>query len=160
MKFISVADFVKCCETWSLTQKQLSRIESVHVEFLRRMIRGGMSRKSTNEEIKVAMEEAISGERQLLENIDWSYKMNNQKIYKITKSLSMEVFIRKQNIRWVGHICRSNNETLTKQLMFPDVHFTKRGRHHETVYEKVIKFQIDNGKMEESFLLESTRKQR
>ena len=149
-----------CCETWSLTLKQLSRIESAHVGFLRRMIRGGMFRKSTDKEIKAAKEEAKSGERHLLDNIDWAYKMNNQKIYKITKSVSMEIFIREQNIRWVGHICRSSNETLSKQLMFPDVHFTQRGRHQQTVYEKVIKFHTDNGISEQSFLLENTRKRR
>ena len=117
-----------------------------------------MSRRSTDNEINLTKEAAKSGEEQLLENIDWAYRMTNQKIYKIYKSLSMDTFIRKQNIRWVAHVCRSSNETLSKQLMFTDVHFTKRVRPHLTVYESVIQYHINNGVSEESFLLESIHK--
>ena len=34
-----------CCETWTLTKTQYSKINSVHTNFLRRLIRGGLHRK-------------------------------------------------------------------------------------------------------------------
>ena len=43
-----------CCETWTLTQKQYERVERVHIQFLRQMIRGGMARMSSRKEIENA----------------------------------------------------------------------------------------------------------
>ena len=149
-----------CCETWTLTKKQLSKIETAHLGFLRRMIRGGFARRSTDKDIQLAKDLAKLGVEEPLANIDWAYKMNNQQIFNISKSLSMEIYIGQQNIRWVSHVCRNNNDTLTKQLMFPDEKYTRRGFHHRTVYENVIKYHEELGKSEESFLLESIRKQK
>ena len=147
-----------CCETWTLTQKQLSKIETTHVGFLRRMIRGGMDRRSSKNDIKIARVAAKAGDHTVMDNIDWSYKLKTNIIYNISKSISMSTFITKQNTRWIAHVCRAGNETLTKRLMFPEEKFTKRGFHHRTVYENVIKQQEELGKSAESFLLESIRK--
>ena len=38
-------------------------------------------------------------------------------------------------------VVRGSNENITKQLMFQDERNVKRGRHHETVLEKVVKQQ-------------------
>ena len=149
-----------CCETWTLTQKQYAKIETTHVGFLRRMIRGGMSRRTPQKVINAARKASKNGDPSLLEGIDWSYRLRNNQIYHISKSMAMQDFIERQNIRWIGHICRAENNTLAKQLMFPDVRFTKRGYHHPTVYDNVIKGQISSGKSAESFLRECFNKKR
>ena len=55
-----------CCETWTLTSTQYSRIDRVHMGFLRRMVRGGMSRLTSKEEIERARKEGTA------ENINWA----------------------------------------------------------------------------------------
>ena len=124
------------------------------------MIRGSMSRRTPQKQIKAAHHASKNVDHSLLEAIDWSYKLNNNQVYHITKSIPMQEYIERQNIRWIGHVCRAQNNTLTKRLMFPDVRFTKRGYHHPTVYDNVIKGHIANGKSAESFLNESFRKQK
>ena len=46
------------CGTWALTKHQYDCLESVHIGFLRRMIRDGMSRKSSKTEITNARKKA------------------------------------------------------------------------------------------------------
>ena len=148
-----------CCETWTLTKHQLQQIEAAHMNFLRRMVRGGMNRKTSQTEISEAKKRALKGELEDLVSIDWSWKFNNNKITHLTKTPSMSDYIENQNIKWVAHICRASNEALTKQLMFTDEKFTKVGNRPHTVYENVIKIvQEKYGKSVETFLKESCKK--
>ena len=67
----------------------------------------------------------------------------------------MPEYISQPNLRWVAHdVCRTSNDPLTKQLMFPDVWFCKVGYHHKSVLETVISKQIEIGKSKETFLKE------
>ena len=54
------------------------------------MIRGGMSRRSSKEDIEKAKKENKT------ENIDWAWKMNNEKVYSITKSSTIQDYIQMQ----------------------------------------------------------------
>ena len=107
-----------CCETWTLTKKQLQQVETAHINFLRRLVRGGMNRKSSQKEINEAKKRALKGDVEDLNNIDWAWKFNNENILNLTKTPTMSDYIEKQNTRWVAHVCRASNETLTEQLMF------------------------------------------
>ena len=79
-----------------------------------------MDRRSSKNDIKNARVAAKAGHHTLMDNIDWSYKLKTNIIYNISKSISMSTFIEKQNTRWIAHVCRAGNETLTKRLMFPE----------------------------------------
>ena len=141
-----------CCETWTLTQKQYQRIEKVHLQFLRRLVRGGMARKSSRDEIekaKEALKQGVDGEQT---EINWAWKHTNENILNMCHTETIQQYIEKQNIRWVAHVVRSSNACLTKRLMFEDEKHTKVGRHHKTVYETVIKSQEDQGVSAETFL--------
>ena len=81
-----------------------------------------------------------------MDAVDWSYKFNNLAIFGITKCKDMPEYISQQNLQWVALVCRTNNDTLTKQLMFSDVRFCKVGYHHKSVLETVISKQIEIGK--------------
>ena len=83
------------------------------------MVQGGCHRLSSKEAIEKARKEGTA------ENINWAWKNNNNKIF--------EDYIMKQNARWIGHVARASNDTLTKRLMFVDENFTKRGNYHRTV---------------------------
>ena len=147
-----------CCETWTLTKSQLQQIESAHINFLRRMVRGGMDRRSSKKEIKEAKDLAKHGEVDDLNNIDWAWKFNNNKIMQLTKTPTMSSYIEKQNTKWVAHVCRASNETLTKQLMFIDEKCTKKGNRPKTVYENIIKIQNDKYGLSPEAFLKSTCK--
>ena len=82
-----------CCETWTLTSTQYSRMERIHMGFLRRMVRGGMCRVSSNEKIEQAKKERTT------EKINWAWKLKNIKIYEITKSTTIQSYIKEQNTR-------------------------------------------------------------
>ena len=114
-----------------------------------------MSRKSSKTEISNARKKAKSGDIKDLESISWEWKYTNEKMLTITKANSLKSFIDNQNLKWVAHVIRGSNDNLTKQLMFPDGKFTKRGRHHEQNLEKVVKKQNNEfGKSAETFLRE------
>ena len=121
-------------------------MDRVHMGFLRRMVRGGMSRLTSKEEIEKARKEGTA------ENINWAWKNNNNKIYEITKTTPIQNYIRKQNERWIGHVARAPNDTLTKRLMFVDEKFTKRGNHHRTVLDNVVSEEEKKGRSVETFL--------
>lgn len=141
-----------CCETWTLTKKQLNRLESSHMQFLRRMVRGGMERLTSRKEITKMKEEGNE------DGINWRWKHTNAKIFNLTKTLSMEEFIERQNQRWIAHVVRAPNNALTKQLIFTEEHFTLIGRRSKTVYENVLATQREKlGNSEETFLRESMK---
>ena len=143
------------CGTWTLSQKQYDRFDAAQINFLRRMIRTGMSRKSTNTEIKQARKNAKKVKTDDLENINWAWKYSNEQILTISKTKPLHYFIQNQNTKWVAHVVRGSNENITKQLMFPDEKYKKLGRHHQTILERVIKQQdAEFGKSAEAFLQE------
>ena len=111
------------------------------------MIRCGMLRRSSKDDIE-------KGEERRTENVDYAWNMNNEKVYSITKSSTIQDYIQMQNTKWVAHVTRGSNDTLTKRLMFVDEKFTKRGSHHRTVFENVTAAEEGKGKSVETFLRE------
>ena len=79
---------------------------------------------SSNEEIEQAKKERTT------EKINWAWKLKNIKIYEITKSTTIQSYIKEQNTKWIGHVARTSKDTLTKRLMFVNKKFIKRGHHH------------------------------
>ena len=61
----------------------------------------------------------------------------------LVKTLDMGTYIQKQNHRWVAHICRSLNTSISKQLIFCDEQTKKAGCRPNTVLENVLKYQHD-----------------
>ena len=70
------------------------------------------SRVTSKEDIEAAKKDKTT------EHINWAWKLNNIKIYEITKSTSLQQYIKKQNNNWVAHVVHASNDTLTKRLMF------------------------------------------
>ena len=72
-------------------------------------------------------------------------------------SVSTKEYIKLKNNKWIGHIARASNDTLTKRLMFVDEKYIKKGNHNKTVLENVIVQNEEKGKSLETFLKECTR---
>ena len=100
-----------CCETWALTNSQYKRVEAVHTQFLRRIVRGGMARMSSQKEIDEAKALEKSGDNSGIENINWAWKNTNERILMVCKTKQIEHYIRNQNVKWIAHVVRASNET-------------------------------------------------
>ena len=61
----------------------------------------------------------------------------------LVKTPDMGTYTQKQNHRWVAHICRSPNTSITKQLMFCDEQTKKVGGRPNTVLKNVLKYEHD-----------------
>ena len=72
-------------QAWQLGAKDMQKLESVWCGFLRRMVKGGFSRRNApkNKKDKSIPEEEI----------DWSYKLSNEKIREITKTNEIKLFV-------------------------------------------------------------------
>ena len=132
-----------CCETRSLTQKQLKCIEPTHIQNRRRLVRERISRISSTEDIRKAKAKSKKGDKGDLESINWEYKYTNQHIMNFAKTPAMGTYTQKQNHRWVAHICISANTFITKQLMSCDEQTKKAGGRRNTVLENILKYQHD-----------------
>ena len=76
-----------------------------------------MSRISSTEDIRKAKAKAKKGDKCDLESINLAYKYTNQPIMNMVKTPDMGTYIQKQNHRWVAHICRSPNTSITTDVL-------------------------------------------
>ena len=113
---------------------------------------------SSRKEIEVSKAAAIIGDDSGMDSINWAWKHSNDVILTICQTQEIEQYIRNQNMKWITHVARAPNETLTKRLMFVDEKFTKVEYHHKTVYEQVGKTQYELGISAESFLKNCKRR--
>ena len=81
--------------TWDLSKSQISKLEIIWCRLLRRMVHRGFKR-----------------------NDDMSMVFANREIYKITGAESIESYFRRQQFRWIGHVCRMGNQAFQKRLLF------------------------------------------
>ena len=97
--------------TWNLKESQISEMEVIWCRLLRRMIRRGFARKD-----------------------DFSMIYSNKRVYEITGAYTIESYLRRQQLRWVGHVCRMQNASFQKQLLF-----SKTKKHQRDIWPKLEK---------------------
>ena len=109
------------CQTWSTTENSLNKICSTYTSNLRNLVKGGTLRKNTplNPDLPDDHEE---------QKFDMAWKMTNEKVYEITEATDCKEFIKKQQLKWFGHICRLPNNSFTKRLTFPIFKSRRKGR--------------------------------
>ena len=98
------------CETWTLTRKQIRRLEKFHLSTLRKIAR-----------------------------IRWYHKVTNCEVLSRCKINSLEYMLDKAKLRWTGHVIRMGNERTPKSLLYGRLAtgFTRRGNH--TTYLNSVK---------------------
>ena len=76
------------------------------------MVKGGFSRRNApkNKKDKLIPEEEI----------DWSYKLSNEKIREITKTNGIKLFCDMQHFKYIAHVTRLENNSLQKQFLFSE----------------------------------------
>ena len=132
------------CETWAPTQRQLERIESAHLKFLRHLVVGGHDKRTTKREIqdlklRAHDEEDEVKSQEILDLIDWRPKLLNTRILEICRVSTLTEYIKSQNLRFIAHQCRLPDWAYSKKLTFSKNPQTLGGNRQQTVYERVLK---------------------
>ena len=88
----------------------MRKLESVWHNFLRRMVKGGFKRQNAP---KNKHDTSIPNEE-----INWAFKLSNEKIRHITKTSEIERFCIIQHMKYIAHVTRLGNGSLQKQFLY------------------------------------------
>ena len=94
------------CQTWNITARQRNRINSSYTGMLRKMVKGGYRRKSETE---------------------WNFQLTNNELHNLCKTEDISAFVLRQQKKYLAHLARQPNRTLTKKLLFNDNKSCKPG---------------------------------
>ena len=91
------------CETWTLTKKQLRRLEKFHQTTLRKIAR-----------------------------IKWFHKVTNYEVLSRCNVTTLQSMVDKARLRWTGHVVRMKSDRIPKALLYGrlDTGIPKRGNHN------------------------------
>ena len=95
------------CQTWNLTSRQTDRINSTYTTMLRKMVKGGYRRKKDTE---------------------WNFVLSNSDLHTICGTEDINEFTARQQRKYLAHLARQPNSTLTKKLLFNSNEASKPGR--------------------------------
>ena len=84
------------CQTWTLNNRQKERVNSAYTSMQRKMVRGGYHRKEN----------------------EWGYKLTNQDILSLCKTESIDAFTSRQKRRYLAHLIRLPDKSITKRMLF------------------------------------------
>ena len=68
----------------------------------------------------------------------WSFELATVDLLRISKTSSLKIFIEKQQLKYIAHIIRKNNSSISKRLLFNDDSSKKPGP-QTTVISNIIK---------------------
>ena len=70
--------------------------------------------------------------------VDWRYVMTNEDLMSITQTESVIQFHKKQQLQWISHLIRRENNNICKILTFHSVKRTKPGRKNASFLERAV----------------------
>ena len=95
---------------WTLTETQISKLESKFTQLLRYIVAGGNKRQPVEEYVRKDGNTTHFSK----------YCLSNDEVIKRSKNNSLKSYIINQQTNWIGHVLRSDDTTFIKQLTFPD----------------------------------------
>ena len=107
------------CSTWTTTDAQMRRLDECYRMFLRKIIKQGYTRTSTQ-----------------------SFKITNSQLHQICKTTNLSDFIKTQQKKYLAHIIRRPNNALINQITFSNKKQKKKGRPSQTLYTTVLKSEM------------------
>ena len=90
-------------------EHQMKKLEACWMQCLRNMVKGGWSRKNVPGSSEDESED---------QEVDYAFVYTNKQIQDILKTTPLKDFIYSQYLKYVGHVCRAENSSLTKIMMF------------------------------------------
>ena len=117
-----------------LNSTEIIRLESIWMNFLRRLIRNGFQRENVPQAARTrrrtrsrasrssrssrSSQSELTNETGEDEDIDWRFRLTNQNILTITKSGPISNFCLSQHLKFIAHITRLPNSAIQKQILF------------------------------------------
>ena len=128
------------CHAWRPLQSELNKLNSTYNYFLRSIIVNGFERQrspvaarrvpSSDEEEEEPEEEEPG------DDADWSFTIDNEKLFTIAKTISIKDFYSQQQVNWIAHVIRRENSNPCKKLTFHWTKVSKRGRKTTSIIER------------------------
>jgi len=127
------------CHTWKPTSAELSKINSTYNYFLRCMIWNGHKRiNPPPRSARSSSSSSSSSDESEPEMYDWGYIINNERLREITKTKTITQYYELQQIKWIAHVIRRENDNICKILTFHSTKRKKRGRNIKSILERAI----------------------
>ena len=95
------------CQTWNLNTRQSDHINSCYTSMLRKMVKRGYRRKPGTE---------------------WSFVLSNKDLHTICGTEDVSDFTARQQKKYLAHLSRQPNTSMTKKLLFNSNDASKPGR--------------------------------
>ena len=86
-------------------EAEIKKLETCWNECLRNMVKNGWKRRNVGDEVEP-------------EEADYGFTYTNQRIQEILHTAPLRNTIHAQHLRYIGHVCRSQNTCLTKKMLF------------------------------------------
>ena len=83
-------------------EKQMTKLEVCWYRLLRNMIKGGWTRRDSDN----------------LEEENFSFLYTNREVEEVVRTMPLRNFIYTQYLKYIAHVCRSPNTSITKKLLF------------------------------------------
>ena len=111
------------CHAWRPSSPELNKLDSTYRFFLRSMIFYGLDRVNRPPANVASRNSSESSDE---EEYDWRYTITNEKLQDITKTSSIADFYKMQQVTWIAHVIRRDNDNVCKILTFHTIsHFTR-----------------------------------
>ncbi|XP_033098478.1 uncharacterized protein LOC117102327 [Anneissia japonica] len=132
------------CHSWRPLQSELNKLNFTYNYFLRSIIVNGFERQRSPVAAcrvpSIDEEEDERVEKEPDDDADWSFKINNKKLFSIVKTISIQDFYSQQQVNWIAHVIRRENSNPCKKLTFQWTKVSKRGRKNSSIIERATAF--------------------
>ena len=120
------------CRSWRITAAEQSRLSSFWNTCVRSLVPGGRSRKTNS----------------------MAYRFTNKQIFDKTNMKELIIFINEQRSKFLQHIIRADNSSMSKRLLFHNEKKRLRGR-FVSQFDAVLEY---DGRSESQYCKESLLK--
>ena len=72
------------------------------------------------------------------EEYDFRYIINNERLHQITKTESISEYYENQQLNWISHVIRRDNQNLCKILTFYSIKAKRRGRRTASILQRAV----------------------
>lgn len=121
------------CHCWKPSSQELSKIESTYRYFMRCMVFNGHKRVNPPSDRQSDLDQDIEED-----DVDWRYVINNENLYEITQSSTIQSFYEQQQRNWMSHVIRRPNNNICKALTFHSTRRVRLGRKPLSILDRAV----------------------
>ena len=113
-------------------EEQMKKLETCWFQILRSMVKRGWRRQNVGEDVDP-------------EDTDFRFIYSNHQLQNILRTTPIRNVIHQQHLRYIGHVCRSENTSLTKKMLFASA-LKNNHRNPWLKYSSLLQVSIDQTK--------------